>query len=74
MFLNYWLNEVFNPNHHKMAYRSNFNVFELDKETGEEKIHCQNSLSSFEFYGNKIRVNYIRKTNLFSMVTAKFKW
>lgn len=41
MFLNYWLNEVFNPNHHKMAYRSNFNVFELDKETGEEK----NSLS-----------------------------
>ncbi|MGF9600295.1 AIPR family protein [Bacillus subtilis] len=66
MFLNYWLNEIFNPNHHKMAYRSNFNVFELDKETGEEKFivriaYHTKLIVSFEFYGNKYKSELYKK-------------
>lgn len=43
-----------------MAYRSNFNVFEIDKETGEEKLivriaYHTKLIVSFEFYGNKYK-------------------
>ncbi|WP_195723874.1 AIPR family protein [Bacillus sp. RIT694] len=58
MFLNYWLSEIFDSNRYKMVYRSNFNIFEINNETGEENFivriaYHTKLIVSFEFYGDK---------------------